>query len=89
MSYPFEEKKIESNVYIRKFSKDLESNELKWHKDKENRTIVPLEPNDWFFQRDNKLPEPMDGEINIKANEWHRVIKGKSDLIIKVIKHEN
>lgn len=89
MDYPFEEKKIENNTYIRTFSKNTDFNELKWHKDNEDRTVTPVQPNDWFFQRDNQLPVPINKEIKIKANEWHRVIKGKSDLIIKVTKHEN
>jgi hypothetical protein len=48
---------------------------------------MPLEETDWLFQRDNGLPERIDGPISIKANEWHRVIKGTGDLVVKVIKH--
>lgn len=88
MDLPFKEKKTDKNSFIRTFSKNTESHELKWHKDKEDRTVTPLNENDWLFQRDNQLPVPINKTIKIKANEWHRVIKGKSDLIIEVIKHE-
>lgn len=88
MELPFSEKRLDSNVFIRTFSKNLESHELKWHKDREDRTVTPLNENDWLFQRDNQLPQPIKGEIKIKANEWHRIIKGTGDLKVKIIKHE-
>jgi len=78
---PFEEKD-----QIRTFSKDIDDEELKWHRDKEDRLVSPIEPNDWLFQRDNKLPEPIDKPIFIGKGEWHRVIKGATDLKIKVEK---
>lgn len=84
---PFKETKIE-NFYIRVFSQNLDSNELKWHKDKEDRIVIPLEETDWLFQKDNQLPKPITGKIEIKANEWHRVIKGTKDLKVKIIKYE-
>lgn len=82
---PFEERQV-GNVYFRKFSKDLNSDELKWHRDKEDRIIIPIKENNWLFQRDNQLPEPIVGEIKIKSGEWHRIIKGNKDLEIKIIK---
>ena len=87
MKLPFEEKKLKSREYIRTFSENIDSHELKWHQDKEDRTVVPLVKTDWLFQRDNGLPEPIVGTIDIRANEWHRVIKGTGDLVVKVIKH--
>lgn len=71
---------------IRKFSKNIEEGELKWHIDLEDRIVIPLHENDWMFQRDNSLPEKIDKKIYIKANEWHRIIKGNGDLFLKVIK---
>ena len=68
----------------RVFSKDVDPEELKWHRDEEDRTVVPLNQNDWQFQRDNCLPEPMNKEIEIKRGEWHRVIKGTTDLEVKI-----
>ena len=73
----------------RTFSKDVDSEELKWHRDEEDRIVVPLNQNYWQFQRDNCLPEPLDKEVEIKRGEWHRVIKGTTDLEVKIIKKEN
>jgi hypothetical protein len=82
---PFEELK-KDNVFIRKFSENIDSQELHWHKDGEDRIVTPLKETDWLFQRDNQLPEPIIEGLKIKAGEWHRVIKGTGDLEIKVIK---
>lgn len=71
---------------IRTFSKDIDSHELKWHRDDEDRVVAPLNENDWLFQRDNSLPEPIIGEIRIARGEWHRVIKGTTDLVVRVRK---
>lgn len=71
---------------VRKFSHDVESHELKWHRDDEDRIVVPLNENDWMFQRDNHLPEPIHGEIRIAKGEWHRVIKGTTDLVVRIKK---
>ena len=85
MELPFSEKKIENN-FIRTFSAEIDSNELKWHKDLEDRIVCPIGVTDWLFQRENELPIPINQEIKIKANEWHRIIKGSGDLVVKVIK---
>ena len=73
---------------VRTFSSDIDSEELKWHRDREDRVVIPLNDNDWMFQRDNSLPEPIDKEISIPGGEWHRVIKGTTDLVVR-IRREN
>ena len=72
----------------RTFSSDADPHDLKWHRDEESRVVMPLNDNDWMFQRDNSLPEPMDKEIKISRGEWHRVIKGTTDLVVR-IRREN
>lgn len=86
MKFPFKEKNISEKEAIRTFSAEVDTHELKWHQDKEDRVVVPLAETDWLFQRDNQLPERINGPIEIKANEWHRVIKGNKDLIVKILK---
>lgn len=84
---PFYEEQIESNKFIRKFSKDLFEDDLYWHKDKEDRVISKISGDDWFYQEDNKLPIKIaSSPIFIKKNTWHRIIKGSSDLTIEVLK---
>ena len=54
MDLPFTQE-IHENYYIRVFSKDVETDELKWHYDLENRKVTILEGEDWEFQMDNEL----------------------------------
>lgn len=82
---PFDEEKFKGYV-IRSFSKDIASEELKWHTDGEDRTIIPLNENDWKIQLDNELPKPFKGVIFIPEGKYHRVIKGNTDLKVKIIK---
>lgn len=84
MELPFKQTKTNNKV-IREFSSEIDDEDLKWHYDLEDRTIVPVNENDWMFQRDDCLPENLNKEIFIKAGEWHRVIKGKTKLLIEVI----
>ena len=71
---------------IRTFSKDVDPMELVWHQDKEDRTIEILEGEDWSFQKDNELPlNVFKGDcIFIPVNKIHRVLKGTTDLKIKI-----
>ena len=71
---------------IRTFSKDVDPMDLIWHMDDEDRTITILEGSGWQFQRDNELPlELTEGDsIFIPRHQIHRVIKGKTDLKIKI-----
>lgn len=83
---PYSETK-EKNYVIRTFSQNLDEDELKWHRDRENRLVIPMHETDWLFQRENHLPEPIVGKILIKEGEWHRVLKGTGDLTVKVFKN--
>lgn len=84
---PFFEKQISETDFIRRFSADLDTEDLYWHKDKEDRIISKISGEGWFYQEDNKLPVPIDNqEIFINKNTWHRIIKGSSDLVLKVAK---
>ena len=71
---------------IRTFSKDVDSHELKWHRDDEDRIVPPVGRHAWMFQRDDHLTERISGEIRIARGEWHRVIKGTTDLVVRINK---
>ncbi len=86
VTFPFEEKQLAENVFLRCFDPNLENDELKWHIDKEDRLIEPEEKTDWKIQLDNKLPAEIFGEIFIPAGVWHRIIKGTGHLKLKVTK---
>ena len=71
---------------IREFSSNVDELDLVWHQDKEDRLIEILEGEGWKFQRDNKVPVDMKvgDRIFIPEGEIHRVIKGTTDLKIKI-----
>ncbi len=77
---PFKEKWISDNQSIRRFSPDVEDEELKWHFDDEDRIVKCESETDWKFQFDNELPISIDKEIRIPKGIWHRLIKGTKDL---------
>ena len=85
---PYNEISKGNNTYIREFSTDTDSSELIWHRDKEDREVTILEGNGWKFQRDNELPFILKrgDTIYIKKNEYHRIIKGDTNLKISLLK---
>jgi hypothetical protein len=66
----------------------MDEMELKWHWDEEDRLIEPLAENDWQFQFDNELPVMIYKQIFIPTGVIHRVIKGTTELKIKITKYE-
>jgi hypothetical protein len=85
MSLPFKER-VDGNVHVRKFSSDVNDDELVWHRDKEDRLIEIIQNDGWLFQYDNELPFIMEESFFVPKNTFHRVIKGDGDLIVKVKK---
>ena len=72
--------------YERVFKADVDSGEVRWHRDREDRIIEPIEPTDWFFQKDEGLPIKIEGQIYIPMGEWHRAKKGTGDLKVRIKK---
>lgn len=89
MVSPYQEDYISSIEVVRTFSSDVPSEELKWHWDEEDREIHFLNENDWFYQMDNGLPQKCSGSIFIKSGVWHRVIKGETELRVRITKYRN
>ena len=87
MVSPYIEKLISENETIRTFSPDIPDLELKWHQDWEDRDVEFLNENDWNFQFDNELPQKCQGSIFVKSRSWHRLIKGSTELKVRVYKH--
>lgn len=85
-NFPFLQKKIKENVFIREFDQNIDSKELVWHRDKEDREIEVLENENWFFQMDNELPKLLKEKIFIPKESYHRVIKGDGKLVVKITK---
>ena len=85
---PFEEGRESDGWVIRRFSASVVDEELTWHRDGEDREIILVEGEGWSFQRDNSLPVMLKkGEgHSIQKGEWHRLIKGSGDLLLKIKK---
>ena len=83
---PFNEEKISEDTFIRTFYHDVDSGDLYWHRDFEDRIIESIGQTDWKFQMDNELPTNIEGEIFIPKGVYHRLIKGTGDLKIKLNK---
>ena len=71
---------------IRTFSKDVDPMELIWHMDDEDRDIEILECKGWQMQFDDELPfDLVKGDhIFIKRHRIHRILKGVTDLKIRI-----
>ena len=87
MSLPFIENPPGNSQYIREFSSDVDTHELEWHIDREDRTVEVIENNNWHFQLDNNLPQLLKETIFIPKETYHRVIKGTGNLKVRITKH--
>ena len=92
---PFKEKIIEeTETYLlvqRDFMSSLNSEELNWHMDKEDREVFIVEGDGWYIQMENELPQMMqkDSIFKIPKETWHRIInKNGTNLIINVRKYK-
>lgn len=85
INFPFEQV-VEDKKLIRTFHQDVEDDELKWHQDLKDRSVTILQSDGWEFQMDNGLPNKMNvgDKIFIPKFVWHRVIKGKGDLVVSI-----
>ena len=80
---PYEE---EGN--IRTFYSNVATDDLVWHRDGEDRKITVVEGEAWQFQFNGSLPiELREGkELMIPKNMYHRIIKGKTKLVLQIEK---
>ena len=73
------------NIIDRKFTQDINDDELVWHRDRRDREVTVLEQTDWQFQFDNELPQLLKDVIFIPKNTYHRLIKGTGELNVHII----
>jgi hypothetical protein len=86
---PYTDLEVTDKYIVREFTENIDPIELMWHRDDEDRTIETLALCDWQFQKDNEMPTLLKEGVSIfiKRHEWHRVIKGSGNLLIKIYKH--
>ena len=89
MDFPFTEQQLDTKLFLREFSADVDEMELIWHEDREDRIVSVVEGNGWKFQFDEELPIKMTKgkSISILKGVIHRVIKGNGPLVIKLQKN--
>jgi hypothetical protein len=85
MDYPFQQENIDGKIR-RTFSPDVDSDELKWHQDLNDRKVTVIEDGGWSFQIEDDLPNKLSvaEQIYIPKFVWHRVIKGEGTLIVEI-----
>ena len=86
MARPYTETQVEDFV-VREFLEETSSFEFVWHRDKEDRYILPTHTTDWRFQLDNDIPRILGKDkLFIPKETYHRLIKGTGDLTLKIWK---
>jgi hypothetical protein len=86
--HPYKDIASGDNWVIREFTQDVNPIELLWHRDDEDRLLEMVEGAGWQIQLDNNLPIELTqtNKINIKKHDWHRLIKGDGNLVLKIYK---
>lgn len=84
--FPYKETRVYDGGVIREFSKDVDSEELVWHRDRNRRLVSVLNGEGWKIQMDNELPIDLTVgmKIRIKENTYHRLFRGSTNLIVNI-----
>ena len=83
----YSDTRLSHNKKRRVFNESVNSEELKWHKDEYNRTILVESSDGWKLQMDEELPQDLKvgQKYSINKETYHRVTKGSGDLKIVII----
>lgn len=76
---------------VRTFDSSVNSSELVWHRDREDRIVKVLEGKDWYFQFDDQLPFELKygDQFFIEKMTYHRLIKGSTNLKVLIEKRHD
>jgi len=83
---PYQDCAHDGNRFIRYFHEGIDASEFVWHRDHNDRMVEVVGGKGWKFQYDNQMPRDIKvGDIlEIKAMEFHRLIKGNTELILRI-----
>lgn len=73
------------DLIYRKFTQDIDEEELVWHRDRNDRQVQVLSNTDWEFQLEDSIPQKLQDTIFIPKNTYHRLIKGTGDLDLGIL----
>ena len=90
MKYPFNQKKTNGKL-IREFSANVNSEELVWHRDRNNRQIYISKGSGWKLQLENTLPTNLKegSTYKIPKNTYHRILRGQTSLVVEISEDED
>jgi len=82
----YDQLRINYCLVLRRFNKELNPQDLKWHKDLDDRLVYSLLPTKWKIQQDNELPITITNQpLFIRKGTFHRLIpNNNSDLFLYV-----
>lgn len=82
----YKDKEKTNNTWKRTFEHSVISSELVWHRDKKDRIVSVISGLNWELQLENQLPVVLEKNKKyfIPKMEYHRVIKGSTDLTISI-----
>lgn len=83
---PYQEVRAFDYIY-RKFTDDVDEQELVWHRDKNDREVQVLEPTDWQLQLEDSIPQQLKDTIFIPKETYHRLIKGSGNLNVRILEY--
>ena len=86
---PYVDKKLNNREILRTFDKNVLSEELVWHRDRNNRIVEVLGGEGWEIQLEDRLPELLEKgrEYVIPAYTFHRIKRGTTDLKLRIEEH--
>lgn len=83
---PYVDFKMMNGDTLRLFRKEICEEDLIWHRDLHDRDVKVEDCVGWKFQLDNELPVDLNigDRFRIPKMTYHRVIKGDSDLLLRI-----
>ena len=89
---PYTHFQVSQYSFIRTFDSGIDEKLLEWHRDAKERLVYVIHSGvGWKFQRDNELPVLLVSNhsvFRIKAEEYHRIIKGEEGPLVLYIEEK-
>ena len=91
MVKPYLDKSLAKGIIRRVFNEAVDVDELVWHQDHNTRKVTVIEGQGWQLQIDNSLPKTLSkgDTVVIEAEQYHRIIKGTGQLVVKIWEETN
>ena len=91
MVKPYSDKSLAKGIIRRVFNEAVDVDELVWHQDHNTRKVTVIEGQGWQLQIDNSLPKTLSkgDTVVIEAEQYHRIIKGNTNLVFDINESNN